>query len=141
MVTKRSKALPQPTPETAPYWEGCKAHELRIPYCLECSKHFFYPRPYCPDCLSDRVEWRTVSGKATLHTYVISQRAAPGFEDETPYVIAVVKLAEGPHLMSNVVNVEPTPANLPADLPLEVVFVDVNETVTLPQFQPVRSGN
>lgn len=140
MVTRsRPKALPQATPETRPYWDGCKAHELRIPYCNECKAHFFYPRPYCPICLSDNVEWRTVSGKGTLHTYIISHRPAPGFDDELPYVIAVVKLAEGPCLMSNIVNIEPKPENLPADLPLEVVFQDINDDVTLPKFQPARS--
>lgn len=140
MTTRRPKALPQPTPETAPYWEGCKQHELRIQFCTQCNQFFFYPRLYCPTCLSDAIEWRTVSGNGTLLTYVISHRGAPGFEQETPYAIAVVQLAEGPHLMSNIANVEVTPENLPAGLPLEVVFDDVNENVTIPKFQPVGAG-
>jgi uncharacterized protein len=77
-----------------------------------------------------------VSGEGTLHTYVISHRPAPGFEDDAPYVIAIVKLAEGPHLMTGLVNVEPKPENLPAGLPLVVAFEDVTDTVTLPRFQP-----
>lgn len=140
MVSRRGKALPQATPETAPYWEGCKQHELRIQRCNDCNQFYFYPRPYCPNCLSANTEWRTVSGRGTLHTYVISYRAAPGFEDETPYVIAVVKLDEGPHLMSNIVNVDVKPENLHADMPVEVVFVDVNDQVAMPKFQPVRSA-
>ena len=130
------KQLPEPTPETAPYWEGAKAHELRIQYCTECKKHFFYPRIFCPTCMSDAVEWRKVSGKGTLLTYVLAARPAPGFEDELPYAIAIVKLDEGPHLMSNIVNTELTPANLPAGMALEVVFEDIDETITLPKFQP-----
>ena len=86
--------------------------------------------------MSDNTEWKKVSGKGTLHTYVISHRAAPGFDDDVPYVIAVVKLEEGPHMMSNIINVEATPENLPAGLNVEVVFEDVNEQVTLPKFQP-----
>ena len=140
MTTRRQKSLPTPTPETAPYWEGCKQHQLRIQHCNGCQQYYFYPRPFCPNCFSEDVEWRTVSGRGTLHTYVISQRAAPGFEDETPYVIAVVKLDEGPHMMSNIVNVEAKPENLPAGLPVEVVFTDVNDTVTIPKFQPVRGA-
>ncbi len=135
-----SKPLPSPTPETAPYWEGAKAHELRIQFCTDCQKHFFYPRIFCPTCLSDNVEWRTVSGKATLVTYVISSRPAPGFEEELPYVIAVVKLDEGPHMMTNIVGLEPTPENLPVGLPVEVVFEDVTDEITLPKFQPVTTG-
>ncbi len=140
MTTQRPKPLPQPTPETQPFWEGCKAHELRLQYCNDCRAFFFYPRIFCPRCLSENVEWKTVSGKGTLHTYVINQLPAPGFEGDVPYVIAIVALDEGPHLMSNIVNVEPKPENLPAGLPVEVVFNDVNETISLPQFQPAKGA-
>ena len=60
VTTPARKFLPDPTPETAPYWEGAKAHELRIQFCTECQKHFFYPRIFCPTCLSDAVEWRNL---------------------------------------------------------------------------------
>jgi hypothetical protein len=136
MSSPSGKMLPSPTPETAPYWEGAKAHELRIQFCTECNKHFFYPRIFCPNCLSDAVEWRKVSGKGTLLTYVLSARPAPGFQDELPYAIAIVQLDEGPHLMTNIVNTEITPENLPAGMALEVVFDDVNDEITLPKFQP-----
>jgi uncharacterized OB-fold protein len=132
--------LPQPTPETQPFWDGCKAHELRLQHCGTCNAYIFYPRIFCPTCLSDQLEWRTLSGKGTLLTYVLSARPAPGFENELPYAIAIVQLAEGPHLMSNIVNTALTPENLPAGLPVEVVFEDVNETITLPKFQPVGLG-
>lgn len=140
MTVPRGKALPEPTPETAPYWDGCKQHELRIQFCTECSNYFFYPRLFCPTCLSDAVEWRTVSGKGTLLTYVLSARPAPGFENELPYAIAIVQLDEGPHLMTNIVNTEITPQNLPAGMPVEVVFDDVNERISIPKFQPAAAG-
>jgi hypothetical protein len=82
------------------------------------------------------VEWQKVSGKGTLLTYVLSARPAPGFEDELPYAIAIVQLDEGPHLMTNIVETELTPENLPAGMAVEVVFDDVNETITLPKFRP-----
>jgi uncharacterized OB-fold protein len=140
MTMPRGKALPQPTPETAPFWDGCKAHELRLQYCGTCQKYIFYPRILCPTCLSDVLEWRAVSGKGTLLTYVLSARPAPGFEDELPYAIAIVKLDEGPHLMTNIVNTEIAPQNLRAGMPVEVVFEDVNEAITLPKFQPAGAG-
>ncbi len=140
MSAPRGKPLPQPTPETAPYWEGCKAHELRLQFCNDCQAFFFYPRIFCPRCLSENVEWKPVSGKGTLHTYVISARPAPGFENDVPYTIAIVKLDEGPHLMTNIVGVEQKPENLPAGLPVEVVFEDVSDTISLPKFQPAGAG-
>jgi len=140
VTAPRGKALPEPTPETAPFWAGCKEHELRLQFCTECQQHFFYPRLFCPTCLSDAVEWRTVSGKGTLLTYVLSARPAPGFEHELPYAIAIVRLDEGPHLMTNIVGTAITPQHLQAGMPVEVVFEDVTETITLPKFQPAGSG-
>ena len=140
MTTPRAKPLPQPTPETAPFWEGCRAHELRLQYCASCRKYIFFPRLFCPTCLSDALEWRTVSGKGKLVTYVLSARPAPGFENELPYAIAVVELDEGPHLMTNIVNTELTPEHLPAGMPVEVVFDDANERISIPKFQPIGAG-
>jgi uncharacterized OB-fold protein len=80
--------------------------------------------------------WETLSGRATLYSYVINHRPSPGWEDEAPYVIAMVKLTEGPTMMSNVVGVDPDPAKLPIDLPLEVDFEPRGEQL-VPVFRPV----
>jgi uncharacterized OB-fold protein len=128
-----TKALPAPTPETAPYWDGARAGELRIQRCRACSQAYFYPRPYCPQCGSADVEWFTATGRATLASYIISERAAPGFE--APYVIAIVELEEGPRMMTNIVEVEPVPERLVLDMPLEVRFEDRGE-IAVPVFAP-----
>ena len=96
------KPVPVPTPETQPFWDGCAAGELRIQRCADCALPYFYPRPVCPACGSTRVEWFTASGRATLYSYVINHRPARGFEDDAPYAIAVVELAEGPRMMTNI---------------------------------------
>ena len=135
----RSKALPSPTPETQPYWDGAKVGELRIQRCLdEGGKPFFYPRPICPFCGSTNIEWFTASGDATLYSYVINHRAAPGFEDEGPYAIAVVELAEGPRMMTNLVGVPNTPEALVLDMPLQVTFQDRGE-IAVPVFTPAEA--
>ncbi len=141
------RLAPEPTPESAEFWAGLRRHELRIQRCRACARHYF-----CPRCWSSDVEWETVSGRATLESYVVSYRPAPGFEERVPYVIAVVTLAEGPRMMSNVVGVgldRDTPAEriaqlLPADLPLEVVFeqsgvLPGGEALVLPLFRPAAS--
>ena len=133
-----TKAAPLPTPETQPYWDGCAAGELRLQRCTHCDAHYFPPRPFCPDCLSDEVTWEALSGRATLHTYVINHRAAPGFE--APYAIAVVQLEEGPRLMSNIVDVEQTPEALVLDMALEVTF-EARGDVHVPLFRPGGGGS
>ncbi|MBS1676372.1 MAG: Zn-ribbon domain-containing OB-fold protein [Actinobacteria bacterium] len=130
-----SGAVPEPTPDTLPFWEAAGRGVLSIQRCIDCAAHFFYPRDHCPTCLGDRVEWTEVSGRATLHTYLICHDPAPGFENDVPYVIAIVELEEGPRMMSNIVGVEPDPELLPLDLPLEVVFEERN-SVVLPFFRP-----
>ena len=118
------KPVPQPTPETQEFWDAAQAGELKIQHCNDCDEYYFYPRPFCPKCGEGNVEWRTVSGRGVLWSYIINHRAAPGFEDEAPYAIAVVKLDEGPTMMTNIVGIENTPENLVLDMPLEVVFED-----------------
>jgi uncharacterized protein len=136
MAETPRKPLPVPTPETEPFWEGLRQHQLRIQRCKECGRAYFYPRPFCPRCFSSNVEWFTASGRAKLHTYEIINRAPAAFAQDAPYVLAVVELDEGPRMLTNIVGVEPEPAKLPLDLPLEIVYDDASETITLPKFRP-----
>lgn len=129
------RPLPRPTPETAHFWEGTAQGELRLQRCRACGRAYFPPQPSCPACSSGDVEVFAASGRGTLHGYVISHREVPGFTP--PYVIAVVELDEGPRLLTNLVDVAPDPAQLPLDLPVEVVFGRV-DGVVLPWFRPGR---
>ena len=134
-----AKPVPRPTPETQPFWDGARAGELRIQRCTACGEHYFYPRPFCPRCDSDAVEWVAASGRATLHSYVINHRPAPGFEEDAPYAIAVVALEEGPRMMTNIVGIENTPERLVLDMPLEVTFQERGDQC-VPVFRPAGAG-
>jgi len=124
---------PKPTPETAHFWEGTAAGELRLQRCRPCDQPYFPPQSFCPRCGSTDVEVFRATGSGTLHSYVINHRAAPGFT--APYVIAVVELDEGPRLLTNLVDVEPDPDALPLDLPVEVRFQPAGEAA-VPVFRP-----
>jgi uncharacterized protein len=128
-----TRPLPRPTPETQHFWDGTAAGQLRLQRCRACERAYFPPQPFCPSCAGDDVEIVRATGRASLYSYVITHRAASGFE--APYVIAEVELEEGPRLLSNLVGVAPDPDALPLDLPLEVTFESFGE-VTLPQFRP-----
>jgi uncharacterized protein len=131
------RARPQPTPETAHFWHGTRAGELRLQRCDACSHIYFPPRPFCPACASRGVSVFAASGRAKLYSYVISHRAAPGFT--APYSIAVVELEEGPRMMTNIVNCPQTPEALQLDMPVEVVFEALDDTISLPHFRPTQS--
>lgn len=130
------RPLPEPTPETLHFWEGTKAGELRLQRCSACDHVYFPPRPFCPRCSSRSVEAFAASGQATLHSYVIHHRDAPGFT--APYSIAVVELAEGPRMMTNIIGCDQTPEALLLDMDVEVTFEAMSDEITLPLFRPVE---
>ncbi len=101
------KPLPLATPTSRPFWEGLRAHEVRLQRCAACEKWIFYPRSNCPGCLSTELVWSKVPGQATLHTFTISRTpTAVFFADEVPQKIAVVELDCGVRLTTNLVDVE-----------------------------------
>ena len=90
-----NKPIPVPQGESDVYWEKAKQRELWLRKCNDCGNSYFYPRDISPCCFSKDTEWVQASGKATLFTYGIVQRAPhPGFVDDVPFVTAVVELRE-----------------------------------------------
>lgn len=134
-----SRSIPVPTPETAHYWEGARAGELRLQRCDDCDHVYFPPRPFCPGCSSRAVSVFTASGRGALASYVINERPHPAFDG--PYAIALVALEEGPRMMSNIVDCEQTPEALELDMPLEVRFEKLSEEISLPVFAPANGGS
>ena len=129
--------LPSPSPETQPFWDGTKQGELRLQRCDSCSHVYFPPRPFCPKCAHRKVSWFKASGRGRLFSYVIHHRPAPGFE--APYSIAVVELAEGPRMMTNIINCPQTPQALQLDMPVQIAWSKLSDEITLPTFQPAET--
>jgi len=129
------KPLPYVYEETRPFWEGAKRHELLIQRCRECGKFVFFPRTLCPYCLSDNMEWVKASGRGKVYSFTISYRTpVPSFREDVPYNVAIIELEEGVHMMSNIVQCKNE--DIRVDMPVEVVFDDVTEEITLPKFKP-----
>ena len=126
--------VPKPTPETAHFYEGTVAGELRLQQCNQCQTVYFPPRPFCPNCGSRSVSVIVASGRGRLLSYVINHRPHPAFEG--PYAIAIVGLEEGVTMMSNILQVDQTPEALILDMPLQVVFRACRDGIVLPYFQP-----
>lgn len=139
-------AKPVPTaginPEiTQPFWDAAKRHELSVPYCSGCNRHFFYPREACPNCLSPDWSWSTVSGKARLYSWTtVFQPGDTRFSEETPYVYAMVQLDEGPRMIGNVIDVDANHYLSPdkVNTRLEAVFEDVTPEWTLVKWRPIE---
>ena len=83
------------------------------------------------------MEVYNASGKGVLWSYVITMRPRPDMGTE-PYAIAVVQLAEGPRLMTNITNCPQTPEALQLDMPVNVTFAKMSDTISLPLFEPAK---
>lgn len=135
MTTYRPNPLPipNPIPTSEPFWAGTKQHKLMLQRCP--SGHvFYYARTHCPECLSRDLEWVEASGRGTLYSFTICERAqSPDFEPDVPYVVAAIALEEGPRMTSLLVE---TPHDqIRCDMPVEVVWQDVSDEVSMPYFR------
>jgi uncharacterized OB-fold protein len=128
--------LPAPDDETQPFWDAARAGQLLVKRCADCGAAHFYPRPFCPRCWSAAVSWEEASGRAVLYTWsVVHHNDLPPFSERLPYVAAVVDLAEGPRMMTNVVDCDAE--RLRVGMPLQVTYREIAEHVTIPVFAPV----
>jgi len=131
-----SGPIPKPSPESRPFWDATRQRKLLLQHCNDCDQYYFYPRPLCRHCLSRNVEWREVSGRGKLHSFVINHRLPKTFPTAGPLILAMVQLDEGPRMMSNLIGIEPDPQKLRCDMEVEVTFEDITEDITLPKFRP-----
>ena len=132
-MSQYNKPLPEITPESEKFWEGCREHKLLIQKCRQCGALRHYPRVMCPKCSSWEVEWVEVSGKGKVYSWAITyQPFHPGFANDIPYASVIVELDEGVRLMTNITNVKLE--ELYIGMPVEVVFEDVTNEISLPKF-------
>ena len=137
-MTDYRKPLPQPNVDTKEYWDGCKRHELVIQRCNDCGVYRFFPCIMCHKCGSVNSEWRRVSGKGAVYTWTVVWRPIdPVWVDELPYIVVVVELDEQPQIFLTGNLLECDPKDVKPGMPVEVVFVDVTDEITLPQWRPI----
>lgn len=140
MTDAPQKFFPRPTPGTAVYWEGCRNQQLLIQRCRQCGSYQFYPRIICTACDSADVEWVRSSGRGEVLTYTVITRAvSKAYAEDAPYVIALIRLAEGPKMMSNVVECDPE--SVQVGMAVEVVFDQWSEEITIPKFRPTLAAD
>lgn len=131
------KPLPQPTALSVPFWDGLKAHSVRIQQCAQ-GHWLFFPRNHCPVCGTRELAWRSVSGAGKLYTFTVARvPTLPEFTDELPQLLAVVELDEGVHINTTLVGVEE--AALQVGMRVRPVFDERPGTVTLLRYTPQDS--
>lgn len=143
MTSDHLRPQPGPVPHASshvsrPFWEGCRARELRYQRCAVCGLANFPPTEHCRQCLSQDVAWQRGSGRGEIYSWTVVYRpVTPEFEP--PYAPAIITLDEGYQMLTNVVGVPPE--DLAVGLPVRVQFHATGPDVTLPYFAAAETGS
>ncbi|GIX29752.1 MAG: hypothetical protein KatS3mg124_0224 [Porticoccaceae bacterium] len=93
-------------PVERPFFEGCRQGVLRLQRCRRCGRLQGYPRTSCAGCWSDDLQWVDASGEGCVVSYtVVRLPLDPALPP--PYVVALVRLEEGPILLGHVLDCPP----------------------------------
>lgn len=125
--------LPTITPANRGFWDAASRGELALPHCNACSHTWYPPTDRCPACLAKDVAFRRASGRGTLWSWIVMHRQY--FKDfPPPYVVAFVRLEEGPMVMSRIDLAREK--ELRCDLPVRAVFEKLSDDISLLGFEP-----
>ena len=124
----RKLTAPPVNTETQPFFDAAAEGKLLYGKCSACGEPHFYPRRHCPFCFSDKVEWVPASGSGTIYTYSVMRRAP------VPYCIAYVTLAEGPTMMTNIVDCDLDAVKI--GQAVKLVFKPTDGGPSVPMFTP-----
>ncbi|HXR53747.1 MAG TPA: Zn-ribbon domain-containing OB-fold protein [Acidimicrobiales bacterium] len=125
---------PPESPVSEPFWAATRERRLLVQWCLDCEKSVFYPRETCPGCLGTNLEWREASGNGTLYAFTVNHLSPNPAGGEGPFAVAIVELAEGPRMMTNVVGLPLD--ELKVGMELQVTWDELTDGRHYPMFEP-----
>jgi uncharacterized OB-fold protein len=96
-MAERKFPAPPVNPESEPFYAAAAEGRFLLRRCTSCRKMHWYPRALCPFCFAT-TEWEEASGRGVIYSFSVMRRTDP------PYAIAYVTLAEGPTMMTNLVD-------------------------------------
>lgn len=133
-MTEYTKPLPVMEGLAGEFYGWCKEEDLHFQKCTSCDTFRHVPREMCAECNSFEWEWARSTGRGTVYTWVVVNRALhPAFSRDAPYADVVVEMEEGVRLLSTVVDCPPE--ELEIGMPVELTYDPVTEDITLPRFK------
>ncbi|MDA1096642.1 MAG: OB-fold domain-containing protein [Chloroflexi bacterium] len=126
-----------PEPDSEPFWDATKRHELVYQTCNSCGETIFYPRRHCTRCASTDTSWHVSQGEGAVYTFtVIMQNRHPAFKELGSYAVAYVDLDEGFRMMTNIVGVQDPTRDLKCGMRVRVRWQDQGaDGISLPMFE------
>jgi uncharacterized protein len=125
----RKITSPVVSAESQAFWTAAREGRFIVPVCAACGKAHWYPRAICPFCGSADMQWRDASGRGTIYAYSVMRRV------KEPYVIAHVTLAEGPTMLTNIVDCDFD--KLYVGQSVTIVFKRSENGQAVPMFKPI----
>ena len=128
--------LPEPTPVSAPFWQGLTEHRIVVQFSPSLDRYVFYPRTLAPGTLAGDLEWREIDGVGELYTFTVADRpTGPPWADALPQYLAVVQWDVGPRISTELVDV--AREDIRIGMRVAPVFCDVPDTgITLLRYRP-----
>jgi uncharacterized OB-fold protein len=128
------KPLPTLDDGNRPFWTAARAGKLTLQHCNACQKPRYPINHICPHCLSDKFEWKAVSGRGTVYSSIVfHQIYNQAFAGDVPYNVALIQLEEGPRMISNVVGIPPSEVKVGDKV--QAVFDPVTPEISIPRFK------
>jgi uncharacterized OB-fold protein len=131
--------LPTPAPAinstTAEFWKATTEGRFLLQRCDACNIVLWFPRRNCPKCWTENVSTFDAQQTGTIYSYTVVRKGKGAFKDAGPFVIAYVELADGPRIMTNIVDCDIDALHI--GMPVKMVFHDTGEGSALYRFRPV----
>jgi len=106
--------------EIARHWRlRTQRYALVGEVCPHCEVKIFPPRDVCPDCGQEARQPYAFSGRGEVYSFAPVREAPAGFEENTPYTVALVRLEEGPMVTAQLTDLGEEPPRI--GLPVEMV--------------------
>ncbi|WP_161965481.1 Zn-ribbon domain-containing OB-fold protein [Rhodococcus sp. P1Y] len=117
-----------------PFWDACREGIFLVYRCAECGKSF-WPAGSCPTHGMQSTEWVRSSGRGRVHTWTVVHHKYSRTFTDSPTIVAVVQLDDGPFFHTNLTAVDFV--ELAVGLAVQVFFSADDEGMVLPVFRPV----
>jgi len=115
----------------APMWQSVREHGMQLQCCTDCGRFQYPPGPSCSHCLSPELQWRPVSGRGRILSWVVFHKS---YLDAypAPYNVVAVRLEEGVVMVSNLE--PPVPQDNWIGTPVRMTYVTMEDGFVLPRF-------
>lgn len=125
---------PPMTELSEPFWEATRERRLLVQRCTSCDGWSWTPRPRCAHCWRADLVWTEPPGTPHLYSWALQR----GRGDNSDRMVALIDVAPGLRIVSNLVDSDVAPDEWQIDERLELVWLELEDGRALPQFRRAR---